>query len=112
MILLDLTHISVAERIAKEERLRAEEEAAIAQAEAAKCEAERAAAAEAARLQMQREEEAEKQREQQKAEGRAAARNPAAARVGNGEAPAAWRRTSPANTTPSPPSRAQAATPP
>ena len=40
MILLDLTHVSVAERIAEEERLRAEEEAAIAQAEAAKCEAE------------------------------------------------------------------------
>ena len=65
-------------------------------------EEERAAAIEAARLQMQREEEAERHREQRKAEERAAARNPIAARS---EATAAWRR-------PSTPSRAQAATPP
>jgi translation initiation factor 3 subunit A len=65
-----------------------------------------------ARLRMQREEEAERHREERKAAERAAARNPAAARVANGEAPAVWRRPSPAGTTPSAPSRAQAPTPP
>jgi len=114
-----------AERIAEEQRLRQEAEAAAAAAEAVKREAEakaaamrkqreeeRAAAAEAARLQMQREEEALRHREQRKAEERAAARNPATARVANGEAPVLWRRASPANATPPTPSRTQAATPP
>jgi translation initiation factor 3 subunit A len=123
-VLHDGTNNSFIERIAEEQRLREEEEAVLAAAEAAKREAEakavamrkqreeeRAAAAEAARLQRQREEEAEKRREQRKAEERAAARNPVASRVANGEAPAAWRRTSPANTAAATP-RAQAATPP
>lgn len=113
-----------AERIAEDERIRAEEAAAAAAAEAAKREAEekaaalrkereeeRAAAAEQARLRMQREEEAEKRREQRKAEERAAARNPVLTRASNGDAPAAWRRPSPANVTASVPSRA-AVTPP
>lgn len=124
-VLYDSTNMSFTERIAEEQRLREEEEAVLAAAEAAKREVEakavamrkqreeeRAAAAEAARLQRQREEEAEKRREQRKADERAAARNPVASRVANGEAPAAWRRTSPANTAASTPPRTQTATPP
>jgi translation initiation factor 3 subunit A len=61
---------------------------------------------------MQREEEAERHREERKAAERAAARNPATARVANGDAPAVWRRPSSGNTTPSVPSRAPAVTPP
>jgi len=117
--------MAFAERLAEEERLREEEAAALAAAEAAKQEAEakaaalrkqredeRAAAAEAARLQMQREEEAERHREERKAAERAAARNPVATRVANGDASAVWRRPSSGNPTPSVPSRAPAATPP
>ena len=110
-----------AERLREEERIAAKREADAAKAEADKLaadektkalrqqrEAERAKIAEEARLKMQREDEAARRREQRKAEDRA--RNPTA-RVASGDAPAVWRRTSPASTTPSTPVRTAATLP-